>query len=753
MLNGGYKDFCLQTAGNDMQDISSYFSDAWSSNTKNFITIIKDDIRLYNWYDHRKQEVIPLEKINNNPNAFYNYLSSKSYKTSNDVVPFVINIFRQLRNGIHTNDSDEALNLLFKLLISIDKDEYAEKIDVSKWGIKDVNISSAEFDRFVEQIRNGVNSITPNLDLILRHVSGALFQEAHKEVIYFDSQMNLWGEYSGKLITRKDSYSSVHYTPNYLARSIVENCLKQIDLQNRESLKIFDAACGSSEFLIETLKQLQNLKYQGRVKIIGWDSSPSAVSTSNFLLNYEKRTQWDGNLDFEIKQVADSLTEKWDNDYDLIVMNPPYISWELLNKDSREAIVNTFDTYSKLSKPNQASAFFYKAVKSLSQNGVLGCILPTAILTSDSYGKMRNEISEEIAVNLLAKLGNYVFESALTDVSFFVGTKTKSRFNTELVWCKNEKGIVQDVLCDLRKKEFNNLPAVENKSYSIYVPAKFPIVSGDSWKVISSKEERFLKEILLYKENRQLVNVSDIFSVKQGIRTGNNNVFVISIQKYEDLPENEKKYYRKVINNNTIKNGILTLKNYVWYPYNSKGIIIDDESKFQKLAPRSYEQLSMFKNELSSNRARKDINTWWYLSEHRAWLRDKESRLYSTEFGKSDSFAFDKTGDYVVERGCAWIPKSKFDNDDYYFYLAVFSSNLFDFLLSIYSKPILSGYYLGKIYTQNIPIPDINLSEVKESYSYQRLVELGKELEKDNSYVKYTIDDALEHFYPKIHQQ
>jgi len=36
-------------------------------------------------------------------------------------------------------------------------------------------------------------------------------------------------------------------------------------------LKIFDPACGSSEFLIEALKQLKENKYNGEIKVIGWD--------------------------------------------------------------------------------------------------------------------------------------------------------------------------------------------------------------------------------------------------------------------------------------------------------------------------------------------------------------------------------------------------------------------------------------------------------------------------------------------------
>jgi len=741
MLNGGSKDFCLQMNNNNNQDI--YFSDSWSSNTKNFVTITEEIIFIYNWYNNKKTEQYLLKNVGT---GFYNYLSSKSYKTQNDVVPFIINVFRRLRNMTGKKDPVEALNLLFKLLISINE----ESFDTNLWGIKDAPISSANFESFVDQIRKGVNDIKPNLDLILRHTAGALFQEAQKEIIYFDNQMDLFDVFSSKLKTKNNIYSSVHYTPQYLSRSIVENCLKQIDL-NKTELKIFDPACGSSEFLIETLKQLHKQSYKGKIKIIGWDSSESAVCTSNFLLKYEQRTQWKNDqLEFEIKQVTDSLTEHWDSDYDLILMNPPYISWELLtDKSSKDAIMETLGTAFKTGKPNQASAFFYKATKSLSQNGVLGCIIPTSILTSDSYSKIRNEINEEFTINLLAKLGNYVFESALTDVSFFVGKKNKSNILPELIWTKNEKGVAQDVLCDLRKKEFSNSPAVENKSYSIYTPSTYPIIT-DSWKVISLKEERFLKDVQQYETEKILVKVSDVFNVKQGIRTGNNNVFIISIEEYESLPNNEKQYYRKAINNDTVKNGIFTLTNYVWYPYDSKGIIFNNETEFQQSAPVSYKKMSQFKDKLSNDRARKDINSWWHLSEHRAWLRDKDKRLYSTEFGKSDSFAFDKEGNFVVERGCAWIPKKAITLDDYYLYLAVFSSNIFDFLLSIYSKPIMSGYYLGKVYVQDIPIPNISLSEIKNSYTYQRLVELGKELANGNSYVKYAIDDTLEFFYPKI---
>jgi len=118
------------------------------------------------------------------------------------------------------------------------------------------------------------------------------------------------------------------------------------------------------------------------------------------------------------------------------------------------------------------------------------------------------------------------------------------------------------------------------------------------------------------------------------------------------------------------------------------------------------------------------------LSEHRAWLTKKNPKLSSTEFGKSDSFAFDKIGEFVIERGNAWIPKKDFqDITDYYFYLTIFSSSFFDTLLSIYSKQLAGGqwYDLGNKYTKNIPIPKIS-EELRSSTIYDKFEIVGKKI-------------------------
>lgn len=740
MLNGGLNDFCLKTSAKEDLDLQKSFQESWSTNTKNFIYVDQDYIEITNWYDN-KVEKITNSKIEFNLNHFYKYLSSKSYKTQSDVVPFILDIFRQLRNiTFEKHDSSEAMNLLFSLLISLEEDY--TKIDTVKWNISDPKYPD-KFEYFVELLNQGVRNIKPNLDLILRHSAGILFQEAHREVIYFNPQRDLFGGVSSKLETKIDAYSSIHYTPQYIARTIVENVLKSFDFDKKE-ISILDPSCGSSEFLVEILKQLKNHGYSGKIKINGFDSSESAIKTSNFLLTYENRKQWENKLDINIKKVEDSLVEDWSYN-DIILMNPPFISWELLkNKYNRDNVLEILDSVVKKSRPNQATAFFYKACQSLKQDGMIGCVLPTSIFYSEIYSELRKTLNDQLTFKILAKLGNYVFEDALTDVSLFIASNTKSTFLPKLIWTKNEKGVVQDTLREFRRMEANNEQSINNKNFSIYNPTNFPILKN-SWKIISLSENDFIKELDIFYKAEKLSAISEIFNINQGALLGLKNVFKLNIMEYNLLHNDERKYFRPIITNNSIKSGKITIYEYVWFPYDKKGIIFKEENELF--------ELNFYNSNLLPNKEllekRKGISYWWSLTRPRNWQFIKEPRLFSNRFGNSNSFAFDKNGNSVIEEGNSFIPKKEFKTSDYYFYLACLSSNIFDMLLSIYSKPIMSGYDLGKIQIKNIPIPNVHKNNLRQNEAYFKLTELGKELEMGNSFVKPIIDDILKsYFYP-----
>lgn len=736
LLGGGHGNFGLDILPDEDND--KFNSVAWSSNIKNYLTISNSTISIYNWLKS-SVEKINVDDAIANIDRFYQYLMSQTYSTGNDVVPFVLELFRKMRNLSREKDSsEEALNLLYILLLSLKED--VDHLDYNRWQIKQSNLPY-QFEYFIDVIKSGIKNMTPDLNLILRHCSGPIFQEAHKIIDTFYPDRDIFGDVSSKIKSYEELYSSVHYTPTFLARSIVEQAIKQLDL-TKSVVSIFDPACGSSEFLLEILKQLSDNQYQGRVEIIGWDSSHNAIQTSKFLLNYEKETYWHDRLTINLEIVEDSLIKSWDFGYDLILMNPPFLSWELLNKRQREAVTSVFNH--GITKPNEAVAFFQKAIDSLKAGSIIGCIMPTQFFNSTNYEKIRNQLKDSLTTKVAGKLGNYIFENALTDVSIYIGHKPFQFESPRLIWCKNEAGVAQEALCALRKIEASGLRELSNEQFSIYSPSNYPDESN-SWKIIS-KKDLILKEKLHRSLNvGRLKRINEIFTIRQGIRTGNNKLFIITKHQYDELGITEKFYYRKSIDNGTISDAKLSVGNYIWYPYNTNGLIIKNEDDLRNFAPWTFARLYPHKDSLSSRTSLNNRQYWWSLSRHREWLLKDNPRIVSTEFGNSHSFSLDMSGEYAIERGLAWIPKKDFSENDYYFYLAFFNSSFFDKLLSIFSRELAGNnvFDLGAKFTNIMPAPSIHDKWLRDSKLYSQLVNIGKLIFEDGSSYYITKLDSL----------
>lgn len=747
LLDGGVYDFCLDLSGvSDKFDI--YKSLAWSSNSKNYICVTDKDVVIFNWLKD-KEEKLPKKIVENKFSQFVKILNSTSYQTSYDVVPFVLDLFRSLRNQTaEQKEPQEALNLLYRLLVSLEESKFDKNV-CDKWKIADVETNSY-FDELVERLKRGSRNIAPNLDLILRHSSGAIFQEAHRFVQSFNRQLTLFGGYTSEIkYSKEDTYSSIHYTPQYLARAIVEKCLDCIDMQSSH-LKILDPACGSGSFLIEALKQLKERGFTGNITIYGWDCSNSAISTTNFLLNYEKRTQWQGiQLDINLKKVHDSLIENWDDRYDLILMNPPFLSMELIkSKEGKEAVNQTLSDLGMRKRPNQAAAFLYKAVDALKSDGVLGAVLPSSILLADQYNVLRDRIREQTELISVARLGNYVFENALTDVAFLTLRKNGDNYKSpQTIWCKNIENAAYEAIKDWRRMKYSNSYSCILQYHNIYTPHVFPQVRN-TWKTIPQCDDKFVLCLHERINLGQLKPLSSIMDIKQGLIRGNKDSFVINSDKLNMFSSKERNLFRRLANGETIHNGFVDNSLFIWFPYDNNELVIETEEQLQNYN-NVYQWLSKYKEALLS---RKGVSNWWELTRPRSWQKrqlTEKSLLVSKRFGSSSSFAIASHNE-VIEEGNAFIFKSNFVDDDIYFYLALFSSSVFERLLSIFAKPILSGYDLGNASIKDIPVPDVSKNGIRDTDIYRKMIEYGKLYSQGNAFMLDLINQNAKLFYPQV---
>ena len=239
--------------------------------------------------------------------------------------------------------------------------------------------------------------------------------------------------------------------------------------------------------------------------------------------------------------------------------------------------------------------------------------------------------------------------------------------------------------------------------------------------------------------------LSEVFNVKQGIITGARDIFEISSSQFEEVPENERKFFRNIASSLTIADGRISKDSYIWYPYTKKGLIIKTEAQLRQFE-WVYNWLSSHKEVLQKRSGGKN---WWEPVWPRTWQFEPSMHLCSKRFGDSSSFAI-ASSEFVIKDGNAFLfNSSKVIKSDYYFYLAFFSSSTFEHLLSIYARTLMKGYDLGNRNIKDIPIVDVTTNpSIRSTYAYQKLVDLAVLYTTGSSVNKEKFGMLTESFYP-----
>ena len=725
LLNGYSNNFCL-TFSEDV-DVQTAKSRAWSSNMANYVNVNGDNLCLFS-LNKGEPERIPYNYVFQNLPRFFDYLGQNQIEAQKGIIPYVMKYYRMVRNAMREEGTaGNALKVFLYMLAHL------ENKGAEKWKLPEganelaLSIGNQLFEQVYQSFHKGLKDfqIVPNVQLLIRHSAGMLFQEANY-VARFSNQLELFPTETIRYEMSPKMMGS-YFTPAYIARTIVEEALRHAHIEEKSSLTIFDPACGSGVFLVEVLHQLRTLHYRGNIDIIGWDIDPVAIDMVDFVLQFEKR-EWKDKLQYKVKTVNSMLAENVWPSSDLILMNPPYNSWNNMSDEQREqanAVMNTSI------RPNMASVFYYRAAHSLKENGVIGSLMPTSFLTADSHASIRRATNILARPRLICNLGNFVFTSAMTDVSIIVSSNREDFKPVQMLWTKNVDDVTPVALRSLRRE--NNNPMISfasGKDYSIYYDDYASLMTRDNWMPLQADSLRLLSFIEERMKIGGLKRAEDIFDIRMGARTGINSVFIISKEEYKRIPNSERTYFRPSVDSASLHDGVLTPTNYLFYPYpeNEKGF--ENETELKEKIPFIYQHFFKDKLDLLINRQLRN-GKWWQLSRPGAWQFYPLAKIVSTEFGRAGSFAYDGKGEFVVERGMAWILDDKSAIEEkYYFYLAIFNSRFFNSLLQIYAHQLAGGefYNLEGKYVRSIPLPIYNA--IDES-TKEALITYGHRISKE----------------------
>lgn len=143
-----------------------------------------------------------------------------------------------------------------------------------------------------------------------------------------------------------------------------------------------------------------------------------------------------------------ALTHKYNKKFDLIIGNPPYISYKEIDEQNRQFLKENFKVC-KLGKPDYCYAFIELGINLLSAQGKLVQLIPNNIYKNVFARELRNLLKPNIAV-IRDYPNQKLFGKALTSISVFLYDKnyTQAKFIYENKTEDTQLRIHRDQLSD-----------------------------------------------------------------------------------------------------------------------------------------------------------------------------------------------------------------------------------------------------------------------------------------------------------------
>jgi predicted RNA methylase len=687
MLDGVAGSFILSDdslPGFDARSILEGPDWSWSSMMRNHVLVQNDKV-VVTQAASEKSQTFSLTTVSSRTEEFLAFLERPPINPTTDVVDHVVGAFQGLRAELPATAEQQLADFLALVALAIahpsaGADELTDLIDTAPaaWAelgldgglLGDFAIGKDLASRFYQQLltdqRSGGHL---RIDLTVRHAGAELFQAAQLAPPPPELQTSLWGLNTHKIRVRPHSLKGVAYTPIGLARSLAEQTLALSQTAVDGTLTIMDPACGSGSFLVEAIAALERREAAFKVRVIGYDISPTAVTSAKFAVACAAR---DAGLDLEftIEQRDFLEIDKPVPDADVILMNPPYLSWQDMTEVDRKKVREVLGASYK-GRPDMSMAFVQRAVDSVGPNALLGILLPVGVVAGDSGKGWRERLLKQAPPRTIAVLGDHsLFRYATVNVAAVILDKGSAGLDarrnypaeTQMLWSSEKTGAASSALRQMRRliKDPMVIDAAEaddelgERSWSLYTTPVEEIQRRPTWLpapgLLSVEARRTLTAI----DTR----VIDLFDVKSGIKSGNRDAFIISEREWLDLPSEEQVAFRPIAESRAISEGQIRASHYLF----SAGGDFADEKTLEVTLPTYFEtHLRPARTDLLT-RVRSGAK-WWRLSEARnSWRSSPDPRIVSRQWIRNNGFAVDADGSYAVVTGFAWFAKRDLKN-------------------------------------------------------------------------------------------
>ncbi|MCX2819046.1 N-6 DNA methylase [Haladaptatus sp. F3-133] len=462
------------------------------------------------------------------------------------------------------------------------------------------------------------------------------------------------------------------------------------------------------------------------------------------------------------RDAVDRLKD--DEEFDLVVANPPYVRIQNLSDDVKETYsaryataIKNFDIY---------VPFIERGLDWLSEDGKLAYICPNRLFTNDYAEEIRNRLGEEPITHLIDFKDTEVFDAATpypcilsVDMTKEVDEDVKcARFAEEM------EGVLEEIY---HLDEWSGSEEAEEYDLFKYPQQRLREDNQDeylkSWKPMPP-DEREVHHKLAESSRFRLGEITD--SVFQGLITGWNKVFVGEIVKEEDgiayfvreggdEPEPvEKQILRRLLKGNEIDHWGADWEGlWLLFPYEieSGDVELLSQRKLERQYPKTWEFFKRHEEELKAREGGKweDEEQWWAFGRSQNLSKMEPDKIMTNIMSSYNRFVADTDGEYYfigggnaggygIQLTDEYAPTS----EDHLYYVALLNSQVLEF----YHKHI-SPIFGGKYYSYNKrylePHPIVLPSEGDSEEEITQIADSIQTKRQERTDLQYRTSDIL----------
>lgn len=509
--------------------------------------------------------------------------------------------------------------------------------------------------------------------------------------------------------------SGVHFTPLELARFVANQTMLAYSKDSHAGhLSILDPAVGDASLLDAILELAPD---SHNVRVVGFDTSRDAVQQAAERIRASARPNitWEFHhgdfLEHVLARyngnVSGDLFPSRQEQFDIVISNPPYVRTQVLGAEKSQFIARRFGLSGRV---DIYYAFLEAIARVLRVGGVAGIIVSNRFMTIRSGAVIREKLRKLFNILHVWDLGDTkLFEAAVLPAVVLLERKgNQSNQLTTLftsIYSSRSPGHPVQVASPIEALEKNGLVQLANGATFLVRQGKLEDTEhlDDVWKVSEERLQTHLGTVNTHTSSF----FADLGKVRVGVKTTADKVFIRN--DWDTLPDFlQPELLRPLLTHHNARRyrallGSISRK--ILYPHE----VVDGRRQACNLSmyPKSAAYLEQHRAVLEARTYVKESGRHWY----ELWVPQnpdmwRKPKLVFRDISEKPTFWLDLSG-AVVNGDCYWLPMQDQKDPKLWLALAVANSTFVEWYYDVqFNNKLYSGRrrFMSQ-YVERFPLP------------------------------------------------